>query len=329
MKILKHSPKTVALVCMGPSVVDYLTATLTQEFNHKWVDEVWVINMACNSFRADVVFWMDDLIQQHEFRAPLIDALNHWGVPVITSKAHPELVPKSYDYPIDDVARIAIPILGKPYLNNGVAMAIGYALHIGVKKMFIYGADFSYPNRDFAEPGQACTETWITIASTKGMEFALSPGTSLMDTVRDHGIYGYTDQPPITLANGQVFKYFRATEHGAKGKYVPENSSGASDNEHREGAAGQPGSRGEPIAAAPAGNGSNGIEAQRPAPAAVGEPGDGVRDRDTSGRIEGGHLALHDSGGKGGPLPGQAGQPVPLAAGANGRGQKVVGAGAG
>lgn len=217
---LPHRPRSVVLLCMGPSVLDYLSATLTQELTPAFTDETWALNMSANTFNHDVCFWMDDLVNQNAFRSGLIELLRRRNKPVITCQRYPELVPTSYDYPIEDVSRIAIPVFGKPYLNNGVAMAIAYAIQIGVKVMKIYGADFSYPNRDFAESGRACVESWITLASVKGMQVQLCPNTSLMDNVKDDGIYGYAEQPTIDLGNGQMFRYVRDTDGTAtRGKY--------------------------------------------------------------------------------------------------------------
>lgn len=255
-RYLTHFPKKVALICMGPSVVDLLSETLTQEFNLDFADERWVVNMSTNCFRTDVVFWMDDLAQQYNFKPRLIEALRTFGEPVITSKSYPELVPNSYDYPLQEICSMPlgpkkvpiIDILGKPYLNNGVAMAIAYAMHKQVEILKIYGADFSYPNRDYAESGRACVETWIALASYAGVQVQLCPNTSLLDAVKDHGIYGYAEQPAIELPDGRVFQYKRpdpnsigrygvdAQPHnrdlanaGVKG-YVPEDSSGAKPN---------------------------------------------------------------------------------------------------
>jgi hypothetical protein len=326
MKFLDHTPKTVNLVCMGPSVVDYLTATLTQEFDHKANDETWVINMACNSFRCDVIFWMDDLIQQRDFRPKLIDALKDYNIPVITSTARPELVPLSYDFPIDPVAQIGCEIFGKPYLNNGVAMAVAYALYKGVKKLTIYGADFSYPNRDFAESGRACVEAWITIAGMKGMEIQLCPGTSLMDTVKDHGIYGYSEQPQITLKDGRSYRYFCATEAGSRGKYIPEDTAGEKAYANREELAFKSGTGGEPNAADATGGNDHVVEAERAAPIAVDQSGGSVRHPGGLIGLEVGTLALHDSGGKSGQVPREAVQHV-LHASSDGRpGSPPVGA---
>ena len=220
---LDHHPKRVALVCMGPSAVDYLGKTLTQEFDPDWVDEVWTVNMAANPFRCDLVFWMDDLAEQEKAHPKLFVALRRWGVPVITSVRRPEVVPHSYDYPIAGVGAIGIPLFGKPYLNNGVAMALAYAIWKKVERITVYGADFSYPNRDYAESGRACVEAWVTLCLVNNVTVELCPSTSLIDMVKDEGVYGYAEQPDVLLPDGRVFKYVRKA---ALGRYAPEDSSG-------------------------------------------------------------------------------------------------------
>ena len=275
---LDHSPKKVALVCMGPSITDYLGATLTQEFTPDRWDEVWTINMSANCFACDVVFWMDDLIEQEKFKPNLFRHLRKIGVPVITSQRRPEVVPNSYDYPIQEVGRLAIPIFGKPYLNNGVAMAIGYALVKGVTHMSIFGADFSYPNRDFAESGRACVESWITVACNRNVTIELAPQTSLMDNVKDHGIYGYSEQPPILLEDGQIFQYVKQSEIGKyvpEAGYIPEDSAG--DQNVVSGR--NPGSNPEPAPSVVGGGEPSGDQAPDLEAGAVDVPGPGLRDR--------------------------------------------------
>lgn len=304
-KYLNHRPKRVALVCMGPSATDYLTKTLTQEFDHRWVDEVWAINMAVNPFRADVVFWMDDLVQQEQFKPNLFVALRKFGVPVITSTRRPQVLKKSYDYPIDEVARFSIPIFGKPYLNNGVAMAIAYALWKGVESMSIYGADFSYPNRDYAESGRACVEAWLTIASIKGMNIELCPNTSLMDSVKDHGIYGYSEQPAVDMGDGRKFQYKKISE--VMGKYVPEDSSGVKNEPVR---ARNSGARG--TSALNGRQPASPNEAARAAVEAIARSGQSVRSGPPASQAgsgephQGANPADHDGGGGAGRVQGSA-----------------------
>ncbi len=226
---LKHNPKVVALVGMGPSITDMFSETLTQECSPLWADEVWAINMVSNTVQHDVVIWMDDLEQQQNFRPGLFDLLRRRGKPVITSVARRDIVPTSYDYPLNEVSALGIPAFGKPYLTNGVAMAVAYALWKGVTTLKVYGCDFTYPNRNFAEEGRACTEAWITLAIHRGMNVAISPSSSLFDTVADQGVYGYAVQPEITLPDGVKFKYQKKNPADV-GRYVATDSSGVKGN---------------------------------------------------------------------------------------------------
>ena len=219
-RYLIHAPKTVALVGMGPSIMDFFNERLTQEAKVSFADEIWAVNMAANAIWHDLVIWMDDLKKQHEFRPDLIELLKIRDRPVLTSTARPELVPCSYDYPIDEVCQMSLPVFGKPYLTNGITMGVAYAIYIGVKTLKIYGADFTYPNRDFAEAGRANVECWVTLASSKyQMRILIAPNSSLMDGVGDHGVYGYDEQPTVYLPDGGVAKYVKNTATSAIGKY--------------------------------------------------------------------------------------------------------------
>ena len=293
-RYLDHSPETVALIGMGPSIADLFTETLTQEFMPDFADEFWTINMASNMVHSDVVFWMDDLRQQERFKPGLLAVLRRRGVPVITSRADTVILPNSYDYPIDEIVALALPIFGKPYLNNGVAEAIAYALWKGVKILKVYGADFSYPNRDYAESGRACVEAWVTVACMRQptMEVRLCPKTSLFDSVIDKGIYGYATQPTITLPDGQKYQYKSPGEITAA--YVAEDSSGQETKDESNVLGDVPGTR----SATANGDGAdagktNGVD---PTPkAAIARPGKSLRGRGKARRNKGRDSAGADS----------------------------------
>lgn len=294
---LKHNPKVVALVGMGPSITDIFNETLTQECSPNWVDEIWAINMVSNIVEHDLVFWMDDFKQQQNFKPGLFELLRRRGKPVITSRAYRDIVPNSYDYPISEVSQISIPYFGKPYLTNGVAMGIAYALWLGVKVLKIYGCDFTYPNRNFAEEGRACTEAWIALASVKGMEVQIAPSTSLFDNVADKGIYGYAEQPVIRAPDGREFKY--VTE-GGRGRYQPENSAGVTDVNIPTPV---PGANGGPRPAPTGANADHGLgPTEVPAPSTA-PSGESVQHQNGHGRPETAGLAGLAGGGSGGRLP--------------------------
>lgn len=219
---LDHQPRKIAIIGMGPSIIDYMPKCLTQEWSPDLYDEVWAVNMAANFVVHDLVIWMDDLKSQQEFRPNLLRGLVKRGMPVLTSKAYPDIVPASFDFPLSEVSQISMPFFAKPYLNNGVAMAIAYAIFKNVMTIDIYGADFTYPGRDYAESGRACVEAWIVIACSRGMNVGLPGRTSLLDTVKDGGIYGYAEQPEVQLPNGVKFQYARASEvDEATGSVIP------------------------------------------------------------------------------------------------------------
>ena len=234
---LDHAPQTVSIVGMGPSVVDLLNETLTQELTTDWTDEVWAINMAGNVIEHDLLIWLDDLKRQQAFKPGLFDLIRKRGKPVLTSVAYPDIC-ESYDYPIQEVADLAMPWFGVPYLNNGVAMAIAYAIHKGVKRIKLYGCDFTYPERNFAEAGRACVEAWIAVACFKNIEVSVAPASSLFDKVNDQGIYGYAEQPIIVAPNGKPFQYRKPSENARAAVfagYSASDSSGVQSHGYRSG----------------------------------------------------------------------------------------------
>lgn len=303
-RYLKHSPEKVVLIGMGPSTIDLFTPTLTQEFSRdKWADEVWAVNMAAHLFWHDVVFWMDDLKQQRDFKPDLISELNRRGKPVMTATAYPDVCPTSYDYPINACGKISFDIFGKVYLSNSIAMGIAYAIHKKVKVLKLYGCDFTYPNRGYAEAGRACVEAWATAAITKyDMDIALCPRTSLFDTVSSHtGVYGFAEQPEIKVGRGKKYKFIK--KEGAEALiYKPEDSSGV----NKDGISGKlPGTR-RPRAVNGRGNGASPDPVEKDAPAATPRSSKGVGNRGGKRRHKVGHPASLNGSGKVGDIPNPA-----------------------
>jgi hypothetical protein len=104
---------------------------------------------------------------------------NHPG-PIYTSRAHPDY-PGLVEFPLEDV----INSCGIAYFNNTAAYAVAYAVHIGVKKITLFGCDYTYPNAHDAEKGRACTEFHLGIAKARGIRIGLTDKTSLMDACCD------------------------------------------------------------------------------------------------------------------------------------------------
>ena len=185
----------VAILGLGPSVVKYVEYVKRLGGRHKFCDEVWAINAMGDIVTCDRIFHMDDVrIQQARATAApdsniavMLEWLKQHRGPIYTSRTHddyPGLVP----FPLEDVVNST----KYSYFNSTAAYAVAYAIHIGVRKMTLFGMDFTYPNVHQAEKGRACVEFWLGMAAERGIELSIPHVSSLMDgcTPEDR-LYGY------------------------------------------------------------------------------------------------------------------------------------------
>lgn len=177
-------PAHVAILGLGPSVVSFLEFTKRLGGRSKFCDEVWGINAIGDVFDCDRVFHMDDVrIQEIRARAKpesniatLVGWLKRHPGPVYTSRPHldyPGLVP----YPLEYVVRNT----GYAYMNNTAAHAVAFAVAMGVKKLSLFGMDFTYAHSHHAEKGRACVEFWLGFAAARGIQISIPQRSSLMD----------------------------------------------------------------------------------------------------------------------------------------------------
>jgi hypothetical protein len=187
-------PARVAILGYGPSLDDYVLLARQLGARGRLADEVWGVNALADVVHCDRIFHMDD-VRVQEVRAAAapdsnIAAMLAWfrthPGPIYTSRAHPDY-PGLVDYPLQDVLRD----LGPAYFNSTIAYAIGYAIHIGVKSIQVFGADFTYPNSHQAEQGRACVEFWLGVAMMREIEVVVAERSSLLDTVIGRPLYGY------------------------------------------------------------------------------------------------------------------------------------------
>lgn len=186
-------PEHVAILGLGPSVTQFLE--IAKRLGGRHADEVWGINALGDVFHCDRVFHMDD-VRIQEARAEKnpdgnIAAMLRWMKkhpgPIYTSRTH-EAYPGLVEFPLAEV----LTHFGHGYFNSTAAYAVAYAVHIGVKKISLYGFDFTYPNAHHAEKGRACVEFWLGIASAAGIELSIPHVSSLMDACEPAGrLYGY------------------------------------------------------------------------------------------------------------------------------------------
>lgn len=204
-------PNHVAILGMGPSLSQYLLRARTLGARGKAADEVWAINALGDILQCDRIFHMDD-VRIQEIRAAAAPESNiaamvgwlkkHPG-PIITSRAHPDY-PGLIEFPLEEVANT----FGYAYFNNTAAYAVAYALYLGVKKISIYGCDYTYPNAHDAEKGRGCLEFWLGQAAARGVAIAVASQSSLLDAMvaPEERYYGYDtlELKFTTLPTGKV-----------------------------------------------------------------------------------------------------------------------------
>lgn len=189
-------PRHVVILGMGPSLELYVDTVKRLGGRKAFSDEVWSINALGDIIQCDRVFQMDDLRVQ-EARANAnpnsnIDWMVRWlkrhQGPVYTSRLYPEY-PGLVAYPLEDVVNST----GQAYFNSTAAYAVAYAIHLGVKKISLFGCDFTYPNAHHAEKGRACVEFWLGLATAQGIEIGVPENSSLLDMIEGHDahFYGY------------------------------------------------------------------------------------------------------------------------------------------
>lgn len=185
--------KSVAIVALGGSFADYVLARI----NSAEFDEVWGINCIGGVFHVDRTFmldpasrFLDDIKAGTQTGIAKEFLLNTPNKGPIYSCCLDERVPELVEYPLQEV----VTDLTFSYFNNTVAYAVAFAIYSKVKKINLYGVDFSYKqNLHFAESGRACVEFWCAIALSKGIHIQVAPRSGLLDTdvPEEEKLYGY------------------------------------------------------------------------------------------------------------------------------------------
>ncbi len=192
MKKIEH----VSIIGLGPSMDEYTSITRRLGGRHKWCDETWAINSLGSVLQCDRIFHMDD-VRIQEIRAKalpesntavMLEWLKHTPLPVITSRPHPDY-PTTEAFPLVDV----INKFSTGYFNSTAAYAVAYAIHIGVKRLSLFGIDFTYPDAHDAEKGRACVEFWLGIAAERGIKLVVPRASTLLDALYTQAerFYGY------------------------------------------------------------------------------------------------------------------------------------------
>jgi SAM-dependent methyltransferase len=187
----------VAIVGLGGSAEAYMDHVKRIGSRAAFCEQVWGINAIGSVLDCDLVFHMDDVrIQAIRAEAKpqsnianMLQWLRTSRVPVMTSRAHPDF-PALVEFPFQEV----VNNVGRVYFNNTAAYAIAFAVYCGVRKISLFGCDYTYPGAHKAEKGRANSEFWLGVAVARGIEIGLPASTTLLDgNVRDSeaDVYAY------------------------------------------------------------------------------------------------------------------------------------------
>ncbi len=181
--------EAVTILGLGPSVSSWI------DHNHQFFDrspdhQVWTVNAGAALFQHDMVFDMhtsEYLEQQaHEPALKRREWMKKHDRPIVMNRAEPD-IPTSFTYPL----KLIIDQLRSSYFFTGPAYMFAFALACGVKRMRVYGMDFSN-NAEF-HPDRACAEFWLGLATGRGVAVEVTSNTDLLGA-RDRykgRIYGH------------------------------------------------------------------------------------------------------------------------------------------
>lgn len=228
-----REPKSIHIVCCGATVRDYIAANMQYTVTLPEADEVWTLNKAFRSIKADFGFILDDLAGERAISNQyweFICKLTH-TTPIITSHIDPTIDlllsegmannDNVFEYPIKQVrnaigeqfwkaTNIEIPaglteeqaIRQKGnsllYFKNSVPMILAYAWFIGVEQICLFGADYTHPSGQAREADQPNAEYWLGWCEALGINLLLPGDTTLKSTREGRSLYGYgTRQPEL------------------------------------------------------------------------------------------------------------------------------------
>jgi len=192
-------PERVAIVALGTSRTDYDQLRLGNGDPGVEFDEVWTCNRGGRLWQHDLCFIMDDLKREAALDPAYGDWIEAYPGPVITSCASPDYTARFGDnvhaLPLGRIMLWMRQHRLRAYLHNSIPIMVAYAAWIGVKEIYIHGADYTRPDGQIVEWGRANLEYLIGALEVMGCTIGLSAGLRLC---------GHNEHPP-----GWVYGYDR------------------------------------------------------------------------------------------------------------------------
>lgn len=174
----KTVPKSVVLLGLGPSHQSYVGEVLCN-LGQPWAEEVWTINGGAVAFQCDRCFSIADLRTDLHKWPHWAKWLSRTSMPIYTSKTYPEF-PTTIEYPLESLRKfINFDLV---FCNTG-PMALALAMWLGIKEVWLFGIDYTYPNIHLAEQGGQAFAFLLGMCKQMGVEFHIPHTSSLMGAV--------------------------------------------------------------------------------------------------------------------------------------------------
>lgn len=205
------APKTVTMVCLGPSRNSYIGACFESDLSDSLagVDETWTLNRGHSAFQHDLCFVMDHLGGESDKFPRYGASLWNHSKPIITSDNCDGWPAHVHKFPFKEVWNWTIGAVNPQHgdwYHNSVAYIIVYAAYIGVKELRIFGADYSMHSSGVVEDGHPCVAYWVGKMEQVGLR-VMAPGDSAFLNINQRSwIYGYRDDPRRIPANRARFR---------------------------------------------------------------------------------------------------------------------------
>jgi len=206
-----NTPKTVTLVCLGPSRNAYVGGLFEHDLSEACIgaDEIWTLNRGANVFHHDLL-WVMDHIQGEADKNPRYGAsLWHHDKPIITSDDLDGWPAHVHAYPFKAIwnwlAETINPMHGD-WFHNSVAYIVVYAAFIGVKELRVFGADYASHSSGVVEDGHPCVAYWVGKMEAAGL-IVKAPIESQFLGINQRGwLYGYRHDPRTIPSNRKRFR---------------------------------------------------------------------------------------------------------------------------
>lgn len=217
------SPNTVAIIGLGPTSQDWHAAHVQYTPAFPPPDEVWTVNKGFRTVAADMVFIMDDLVEEARKSPRYGEEIAACEIPVITSTVDnmvAERWPNALRYPLEEVlqfwgshihqlrkgkrpaspdAALQYGLNEAAYFNNSIPYLLAYAGAIGsVHQIYLFGCDYSFPGSPAREDDRANAEHWIGACQFGlGMGFTYPHRTTIMSRDKGRVFYGFNGRQPF------------------------------------------------------------------------------------------------------------------------------------